>query len=61
MDQRTKTLRHEINADLRELIELVAPGEIAPRIGARFQLHEARQAHDLLESRNNMGKIVLVP
>jgi NADPH:quinone reductase-like Zn-dependent oxidoreductase len=61
MDQRIKTLRHEIKADLGELIELLATGEIAPRIGARFALQEARQAHELLESRNNMGKIVLVP
>ena len=61
MDQRVKTLRHEINEDLRELIELLCSGTVDPRIGATFALHEAQRAHELLESRNNIGKIVLVP
>jgi len=61
MDRRIKTDRHEINADLAKLIELLGSGEIAPRIGARFALHEVPQAHERLESRNNVGKIVLIP
>jgi NADPH:quinone reductase-like Zn-dependent oxidoreductase len=61
MEQRLKSLRHEINEDLIDLIELLRLGTIAPRIGATFALHDARRAHELLESRNNVGKIVLVP
>jgi NADPH:quinone reductase-like Zn-dependent oxidoreductase len=61
MDQRVKTLRHEINEDLGDLVELLRSGAINPRIGATFALHEAQRAHELLESRNNIGKIVLIP
>jgi NADPH:quinone reductase-like Zn-dependent oxidoreductase len=61
MDERVKTRRHEINEDLGGLIELLGLGTIAPRIGATFALHDAQRAHELLESRNNIGKIVLVP
>jgi NADPH2:quinone reductase len=61
MDQRIKTRRHEITDDVRELIGLLATGVIAPRIGATFPLRDAARAHHLLESRTNIGKIVLVP
>ncbi|MEP6619106.1 MAG: zinc-binding dehydrogenase [bacterium] len=63
MDQRVKVaaLRREIDDDLREMVALLAAGAIAPRIGATFALHDAQRAHELLESRNNIGKIVLVP
>lgn len=62
-DQRVKVpaLRREINEDLRELIGLLHARKIAPRIGAVFALHEAQRAHELLESGNNIGKIVLTP
>src|SRR5215470_2986741 len=61
MDQRIKVRRDEITADLRELIGLVAVGRLSPRNGATFPLREVVRAHQLLESRNNMGKIVLIP
>jgi len=61
MDQRIKVHRAEIIADLSEVLELLATGRLSPRIGATFPLREAGQAHQLLESRNNMGKIVLIP
>jgi len=61
LDQKIKTRRSEINDDIRELIDLYAQGEISPRIGATFPLRDARKAHELLESRNNIGKIVLIP
>jgi NADPH2:quinone reductase len=63
IDQRVKVaaLRREIDDDLRDLAALLDAGAIAPRIGATFALHEARRAHELLESRSNIGKIVLVP
>src|SRR5262249_47913686 len=61
IDQRIKVLRHEINNDIRELMQLLVSGSIAPRIGATFPLREASRAHELLESRTNIGKIVLIP
>jgi len=61
MDQRIKTLRHEIIDDVREVIGLLSAGAIAPRIGATFPLRDAAKAHQLLESRTNIGKIVLIP
>jgi NADPH2:quinone reductase len=61
MDRRIKTHRQEINGDIRTVIELLHNGAINPRIGATFALADAEQAHRLLESRNNVGKIVLVP
>jgi len=61
MDQRIKVRRREINEDLRELIQFLASGLVSPRIGAQFSLHEAAEAHELLESRSNIGKIVLLP
>jgi len=61
IDQRIKTQRPEINGDIRTVIGLLAQGAINPRIGAVFPLAEAQRAHQLLESRQNVGKIVLVP
>jgi NADPH:quinone reductase len=61
MDRRITSLRHEINGDTRELIGLLASGSITPRIGATFALRDAARAHELLESRTNIGKIVLIP
>jgi NADPH2:quinone reductase len=61
MDQRIRTLRHEIIDDVREMVGLLSSGAIAPRIGATFPLREAANAHQLLESRTNIGKIVLTP
>jgi NADPH2:quinone reductase len=39
--------------------ELVAQGEIEARVGATFPIREVAQAHELLESRQSIGKIVL--
>jgi NADPH2:quinone reductase len=50
-----------INEDIRAVIELLHNRAINPRIGATFALADAEQAHRLIESRNNVGKIVLVP
>jgi NADPH:quinone reductase len=61
IDQRVKTKRSEINADIRALISLLQQRAIHPRIGAKFRLADASKAHELIESRNNVGKIVLVP
>jgi NADPH2:quinone reductase len=43
------------------VFELVARGELNVRIGARYPLAEARQAHEDLEGRRTTGKLLLVP
>lgn len=44
---------------LRELIDLVAQGRIAPHVHATLPLAQAAEAHRMLESRCVMGKVVL--
>ena len=43
------------------VLELAAAGKIDPRISARFPLTEVREAHELIDSGEHVGKIVLLP
>jgi NADPH:quinone reductase len=43
------------------IFELVESGKLKARIGARYPLAEARQAHIDLQARKTTGKILLVP
>jgi NADPH2:quinone reductase len=43
------------------LFDLIAKGELAVRIGKRYRLDEARQAHEDLEARRTTGKLLLIP
>ncbi len=45
----------------RRLFELVEGGDLEVRIGARYPLEQARQAHEDLEARRTTGKLVLLP
>ena len=45
----------------RNVFELVAAGSLKVRIGARYPLKEARQAHIDLQARKTTGKTLLVP
>jgi NADPH2:quinone reductase len=45
----------------RAVFELIESGELDVRIGARYPLAEARQAHEDLEGRKTTGKILLTP
>jgi len=45
----------------RRLFELVQTGKLNVRIGARYPLEQARQAHEDLEARRTTGKLLLVP
>jgi NADPH2:quinone reductase len=59
-----RLLRHApdvIAAATRELLELWSSGRIRPHIGAEFPLAKVEQAHELVESRRSVGKVVLVP
>jgi NADPH2:quinone reductase len=44
-----------------ELLELWSSGAVKPLIGATFPLERAGEAHELIESRGHVGKVVLVP
>ncbi|MFD8014495.1 zinc-binding dehydrogenase [Streptomyces sp. NPDC058955] len=46
---------------LDELWELHRDDKLRPHISAAIPLAEAAHAHDLIESRRNLGKVVLVP
>ncbi|MCV2487817.1 quinone oxidoreductase [Geodermatophilus sp. YIM 151500] len=45
----------------RQVLDLVARGDLDVRIGARYPLEQARQAHEDLEARKTTGKLLLVP
>jgi NADPH:quinone reductase len=60
--QTLKRLKTEwFRQDLIALFDLLQQKKIKPLIAQRFQLAEARQAHDLLGKGGVIGKIVLVP
>ena len=46
---------------LMRAVEMLGGGRVRPAITERFALAEARRAHELIESRRAMGKIVLKP
>jgi NADPH2:quinone reductase len=59
-----RLLRHApdvIAAATRELLELWSAGTIRPVVGAELPLAEVEEAHELVESRRSVGKVVLVP
>jgi NADPH2:quinone reductase len=44
-----------------ELLELWREGSLRPVVGAEFPLDQVEQAHELVESRRSVGKVVLLP
>lgn len=46
---------------MQQLLELLAAGSVEPRIDSVHAFDQAAEAHRLLEDRENVGKIVLVP
>jgi NADPH2:quinone reductase len=54
-------LVEERRAGMRTLIDMFAAGKLHPRIHARLPLAEAVRAHQMLESGDVMGKLLLVP
>ncbi|HKW72070.1 MAG TPA: quinone oxidoreductase [Candidatus Dormibacteraeota bacterium] len=55
---RTQDQLHE---SAREVFELIAAGKLEVRIGARYPLAQARQAHLDLQARKTTGKVLLIP
>ena len=59
-----RLLRHApdiIAAATRDLLELWRERAIRPVVGAEFPLDEVEAAHELVESRRSVGKVVLLP
>jgi len=54
-------LPEERRAGMRALIDMLATGELHPRIHARLPLTDAVRAHEMLESGAVLGKLLLVP
>jgi len=53
--------REDLDASARELFAAVKSGQIKLRIGQRYRLADAAQAHRDLESRKTTGSTVLLP
>ena len=51
----------EMRASAARLFEMIASGAVPVRIGARFPLREAAEAHRALEARATTGSVVLLP
>ena len=49
----------EVIFALDEVIKLVKQGLLKPYVGAKFQANDIAKAHELLESRNSIGKVVV--
>jgi NADPH2:quinone reductase len=54
-------LVEERRAGMRALIDMLAAGNLHPRIHARLPLAEAKRAHEMLESGAVLGKLLLQP
>jgi NADPH2:quinone reductase len=50
-----------LRSSAEALVRLVDAGTLSIRVGARFPLAAAAQAHQLMESRASQGKILLLP
>jgi NADPH:quinone reductase len=50
-----------VGAAIGELLALWQTGAFAPLVGTELPLAEVERAHELLESRRSVGKVVLVP
>jgi NADPH2:quinone reductase len=53
--------RDELLERSRELFGWVASGELSVRVGARYTVDQARQAHEDLENRRTTGKSLIIP
>ena len=59
-----RLMRHDpgvVVAAIGELLALWEQGKLKPFVGAELPLAEVEQAHELVESRRSVGKVVLVP
>jgi NADPH2:quinone reductase len=58
----TQTARpEELHERALRVFDLVAAGKLRVHIGGRYPLAEARRAHEDLQSRSTIGKLLLIP
>ncbi|MGW2255592.1 quinone oxidoreductase family protein [Kitasatospora sp. NPDC001660] len=50
-----------MEAGAKHLLELVASGQVKPAVHAKLPLEQADKAHELMEARAQLGRVVLVP
>lgn len=50
---------HVLRRCMLEVIKLVQDGKLTPQVGGAFDFRDIGKAHDLLESRNSRGKIIV--
>lgn len=55
------TTPEEIRASAARLFEMIEQGKVPIRIGTRFKLEDAAEAHRAIESRATTGSTVLIP
>ena len=53
--------RRVTSRELREVLRLMAEGVFVATIHKRLPLSQAREAHELIERRENVGKVILLP
>jgi NADPH2:quinone reductase len=53
--------REELDWRASELFSAISSGALNIRIGGRYALSEARQAHEDLQGRRTTGKLLLIP
>jgi NADPH2:quinone reductase len=53
--------REELLARAKDVLGWVAAGQLRVRVGGRYPLEEARRAHEDLEGRKTIGKLLLLP
>jgi NADPH2:quinone reductase len=53
--------REELTRRTTDLFDWIAAGELDVRIGARFPLDQAADAHRALEGRQTTGKVLIIP
>jgi NADPH2:quinone reductase len=53
--------RNERRRITTNLIDLLAKGSIKPAIGLRLPMSQVRRAHEMLDSGQSNGKIILIP
>ena len=59
-----RLMRHDpevVTGAIGELLALWGRGAVRPLVGAAYPLTEVEQAHELVESRPSVGKVVLLP
>jgi acryloyl-coenzyme A reductase len=52
---------HATRGDLVEIVALVSTGQIRPYISQKFALDDVAQAHAVMDSRHQTGRLVIIP